>query len=233
MASADVARFDADGSPPGADRPLAENQRPGDGCVHLGLMGFKEGWEELIPELCSVDRFKAAEVVRRMVDTSRFRGRREHPPRYGRFIEKVIFGPTDCWYWIGNRIRSGYGMFKDGGKNKVAHRVSWELHRGLIPAGMDVLHKCDVRCCVNPDHLFLGTALDNARDMIAKGRHRFVGPPRGEKNPRTKLSDAQVDEMRAVREERGLSYKALAAMFGVTAMTAHRAITTRGTSASV
>jgi hypothetical protein len=53
---------------------------------------------------------------------------------------------------------------------RLAHRMSWEMHFGPIPEGMLVLHHCDVRRCVRPDHLFLGTARDNTRDMIAKGR---------------------------------------------------------------
>ena len=70
---------------------------------------------------------------------------------------------TGCWLWLGFISPDGYGT-------RLAHRRAWELARGPIPDGMLVCHRCDVRHCVNPDHLFLGTHLDNMRDMIRKGR---------------------------------------------------------------
>jgi len=79
-----------------------------------------------------------------------------------------------CWLWTKTTYGRGYGcMFltKTGGpRNMKAHRFSWELHNGPIPDGLHVLHKCDVRTCVNPDHLFLGTNQDNIDDRVKKGR---------------------------------------------------------------
>lgn len=98
-----------------------------------------------------------------------------------------------CWQWLGKtHERGGYGYFQFGlrdvsGKSVitswVAHRYSWFLNFGEIPEGLLVLHKCDNRLCCRPDHLWLGTALDNARDMINKERGL-----RGEKHPKNKIS---------------------------------------------
>ena len=93
-----------------------------------------------------------------------------------RFFKKVE--KTDsCWIWKGRTHKQGYGMFsaKPAHKNWVSHRASWEIHYGTIPNGLCVLHKCDVRSCVRPDHLFLGTYKDNAVDMYSKGRGRWQG----------------------------------------------------------
>jgi hypothetical protein len=79
---------------------------------------------------------------------------------------------SSCWLWIKARTRAGYGEFFVNGKMAYAHRFSWELHKGPIPIGQCVLHNCpggDNPACVNPDHLFLGTKLDNNRDMLKKG----------------------------------------------------------------
>lgn len=86
------------------------------------------------------------------------------------------FGGDGCWLWNGQIGKRGYGMIgvpkRYGPRIQYAHRVSWRLHRGEIPDGLSVLHRCDNPKCVNPDHLFLGTAGDNIRDCVAKGRQR-------------------------------------------------------------
>lgn len=92
-----------------------------------------------------------------------------------RFWSKVLILTYDrgCWIWTGSTQRGGYGEIGRGwrelGNIKATH-LSWLIHFGPIPDGMDVLHKCDYPPCIRPDHLFAGTASDNARDAIAKGR---------------------------------------------------------------
>ncbi len=77
---------------------------------------------------------------------------------------------TGCWLWTAGMRLNGYGQVKIRRVNQLAHRVSYQVHVGPMPEGMCVCHKCDVPCCVNPDHLFLGTQADNMRDRDRKGR---------------------------------------------------------------
>lgn len=104
----------------------------------------------------------------------------------------------ECWEWRGAKSRGGYGYmirYRDGKpRSYLAHRVSWEIAHGPIPAGLLVCHHCDNPGCVRPDHLFVGTDADNSRDMWSKGRGR---PPRGFNHPRATLTWAQVCEIRA------------------------------------
>src|SRR5258706_10921681 len=81
-----------------------------------------------------------------------------------------------CWLWSACVNSSGYGSFGIGSRTDhtrciiTSHRMAWQIYRGEVPIGLHVLHHCDTRCCVNPDHLFLGTGLDNTMDMIKKNR---------------------------------------------------------------
>lgn len=140
------------------------------------------------------------------------------PPeeRFWAFVEVV----GDCWEWRGNASPRGYGQFGRGGRTEgkaMAHRWSYERYVGPITDGLYVCHACDNPPCVRPDHLFLGTQLDNIRDMITKGR-RVIGvsnPPRGEASPKAKLTEAQVCQIRARYESGNETQAALSASFGV------------------
>jgi len=113
-----------------------------------------------------------------------------------RFWEKVdkSAGPNECWVWTACRMVKGYGQVWYGNKFTGAHRVSWEIeNKTSIPEGLYVLHTCDNPKCVNPQHLFLGTAKDNVADCQAKGR---ANTARGEKNGKAKLTEEQVKEIR-------------------------------------
>ena len=95
----------------------------------------------------------------------------------GRLLSLSIPVPeAGCWLWLASRYRCGYGQVSWKRKTTAAHRASYTAFVGEIPSGMFVCHKCDTRSCINPDHLFLGTAKDNSDDMIAKGRKAYVAP---------------------------------------------------------
>ena len=132
-------------------------------------------------------------------------------PLAQRFWSKVKKTNT-CWLWQATVFTNGYGSFRVTSKNKsVAHRVSWILSHGDIPDGLNVLHKCDVRLCVNPQHLFLGTQLENIADMIRKGRKRLPVQARGMKSTKAKLTDQDVYAIRASSD----TIRALARQYGV------------------
>ena len=117
-------------------------------------------------------------------------------------------GADECWPWTGAyHGKRAYGSFYFGRRERVAaHRFAFQLANGPIPDGMCVCHRCDVRGCVNPAHLFLGTDADNKRDMFEKGR-----VPSGERHWRSRLTTSAVEEIRSSSEPNHV----LAIRFGV------------------
>jgi hypothetical protein len=118
-----------------------------------------------------------------------------------------------CWPWTGGAYPNGYGKTSDSGKHVLAHRASYTLHVGPIPDGAHIMHRCDNRLCVRPDHLVPGSQADNMADMVAKGRDN---PRRGETAGRAKVTDKQVREIRSLTIPRGTYYRDLAPKYGIT-----------------
>lgn len=131
-------------------------------------------------------------------------------------------GISGCWHWSAATDQAGYGIIGWRGRMDRAHRVSWELHSGQAPGPAKVLHRCDVRGCVNPSHLFLGTQLDNIADMVRKGRQR-TNPQFGSNNPQSKLTEAQVADIRA-GVATGIPQRRFSEQLGVSPMTISRAV---------
>lgn len=138
-------------------------------------------------------------------------------PRHARDIWEYLFNrihvdeSTGCWLWDSCCHEYGYGLVGSPGYiNKRAHRIAYELLVGPVPDGLCVCHKCDVRRCCNPDHLFVGTVAENQQDMARKGRSTW-----GERNPRSKLTVETVDLIRYLYASKQFNQNQLAARFGI------------------
>jgi len=127
------------------------------------------------------------------------------------FWDKVTVNGLDgCWIWRAGLNSNGYGMVRFQGKVRSAHRVSYELTHKPIPSGMVVMHSCDNKRCVNPNHLSIGTHMDNIQDMDKKGRGNRVRLP-GVRNGRAKLTELDIRSIQGSVE----SGKALSKKWGI------------------
>lgn len=140
-----------------------------------------------------------------------------------RFLTKVEKTST-CWMWRGCVDKLGYGRCSPElyGSSR-AHRSSYMLFVGTIPDGLCVMHACDVRNCVNPSHLAVGTQEENIADMVRKGRCQRVGGKRGEESHYAKLTEKEVKEIRH-QHETGATQRSLAMEYSVSPMTVSRLI---------
>lgn len=157
-----------------------------------------------------------------MSDCNAVRSDRRIKGAIERVIEKVeIVTETGCWIYMGG-ISEGYGIVSMPGPKGTppdrAHRISYLHFKGPIADGLFVCHRCDIRCCCNPHHLFLGTQHENNMDMADKGRSS-----RGENRPSAKLTDQIVVDMRAAHSQ-GKSISQIAREIGVSYATARKAI---------
>jgi len=125
--------------------------------------------------------------------------RKQNPRKKKEMESKIIKDPkTGCWNWTGSKDKDGYPTIQMPNPNRGkfrATRIAYEIYKGIKPGKLLVCHHCDNPPCINPDHLFLGTAKDNAQDCKNKGRHN---PVRGEDRPQSKLTEKQVLEIRNI-----------------------------------
>jgi hypothetical protein len=117
-----------------------------------------------------------------------------------RFFDRVSPVPeSGCWLWEGASTVAGYGIVVRAGKHRPAHRLSYELFIEAPPPHLDVLHTCDIKCCVNPQHLYIGTHAQNMKDSSIRGTHV------------RKLSDDEIRQIRSL----DLLHREIAEMFGI------------------
>lgn len=132
-------------------------------------------------------------------------------------VRKLISGSRwegECRVWVRARSKEGYGQTNNNRKSFLTHRLAWELLKGPIPDGLHVLHHCDNPPCWRLKHLFLGTALDNYRDSLKKGRQNRYRP-QGSKNSNAKLNDERILEVRKLYATGKITQTALGEQFGV------------------
>lgn len=131
-------------------------------------------------------------------------------------FEKYVVRTRGCWGWKGCIHKSGYApMNWFGNQQKNAHIVSWMLHSGPIPDNLLVLHKCDNRSCTNPEHLYLGNHIDNAKDRQERN------PVRGSKHPNSRLVESDIPKILDYVKS-GMIQEKIAKMFGISQTTVSR-----------
>lgn len=135
-------------------------------------------------------------------------------------LERRVVDANGCWLWQGAISDNGYGTIYTGSRYRRVHRVSYETFVGLIPPGKNICHRCDVRHCINPDHLFAGTQVENLADAKRKGRHTH-----GDSHPMVRLSEADIKQIRAIYSAGKRNQYELASDFGVRQQTISKIVT--------
>lgn len=129
------------------------------------------------------------------------------------FMDKVEPEPNSgCWIWTGSRNKQGYGNFWLNKRCEKAHRVSHRIFIGPIPAGLDILHRCDMPWCVNPEHIRAGTTKENMADMYAKGRSN---PPKRERNSHAVMTAAGAQWVKDLAELCGYGTAEISRRMGI------------------
>lgn len=126
-----------------------------------------------------------------------------------RFYDRILENANGCWIWQRGLDKNGYGRSSINRKGVQAHRVSWVIHKGKIPDGMQVLHRCDNPPCVNPEHLFLGNNADNMTDKMKKNRQT-----RGHDVNTSKINASDVFRIRGLLSE-GWSGRKISKLLGL------------------
>ncbi len=127
-------------------------------------------------------------------------------------FERRVKKTDSCWLWTGARNNHGYAYIRVGGKTERAHRIAYELYNGSIPAGKQVNHKCHVRNCVKPTHIYAGTQSENMMDMIKADRGNKA---KGERNGSAKLTEKKVRQIKLHGEVGKFSERELAKKYDV------------------
>jgi hypothetical protein len=159
-------------------------------CRHsFAHIGFRPGGKYRIDEMTTEEKFE----------------------RLKKSYEKNVIRKFGCWGWEGTQDKGGYGIMSSDRRHGPdrAHRASWVIHKGEIPKGLLVCHKCDRPECTNPDHLFLGTPSENTKDMIHKNRKCI-----GSNVPTAKLNEENVKLIKVLLKQK-ISYPKIAEMFNV------------------
>lgn len=133
-----------------------------------------------------------------------------------RFWSKVrlpeIIGMDECWEWQANKNKDGYGLFYANYKSIFAHRFAYTITVEKIPLGLCVCHRCDNSACVNPDHLWLGSHVDNMDDMVLKGRSASKC---GVNNPRHRLNNEDIKQIRALYKTGSCTQQQIGNLFNI------------------
>lgn len=133
---------------------------------------------------------------------------------------RVSLDPSGCLNWTGSTDSYGYGQMKWRGRTRLVHRLAYWIFGNKPPTGLSVLHTCDNRRCINPNHLYLGTQRENMRDMVVRRRFADVS---GENNPRAKLTSRDVLEIRNAVSHKfnhdGATHSDIAKRYGVSKST--------------